>query len=66
MDSVVVYGSEQVSHQNSAFKYIELLLMWRGKLNTGDLMVRMGISRQSASKAVYAPSFFNNFFLEIS
>lgn len=52
MDSAVVQGSEQISHQNSAFKYIELLLMWRGKLNTGDLMVRMGISRQSASKAI--------------
>ena len=52
MDSVVAQGVEQVSHHNVAFKYIELLLQWRGKLNTGDLMNRMGISRQSASKAI--------------
>jgi predicted DNA-binding transcriptional regulator YafY len=52
MDSIVAQGVEQVSHHNVAFKYIELLLQWRGKLNTGDLMTRMGISRQSASKAI--------------
>jgi hypothetical protein len=52
MDSVVAQGVGQVSHQNDAFKYIELLLQWRGRLNTGDLMTRMGISRQSASKAI--------------
>lgn len=44
--------SEQASSQQGVYKYIELILQWRGKLNTRDLMNQLGISRQSASKAI--------------
>lgn len=44
--------SEQASSQQGVYKYIELILQWRGKLNTRDLMDQLGISRQSASKAI--------------
>lgn len=46
--------SKELNSCNRGFKYIELFLQWRGRLNTKNLMVSLDISRQSASKIIAA------------
>jgi hypothetical protein len=53
METVIAQGTGQLTlHKRNALKHIELLLQWRGKLNTGDLIESLGITRQSASKLI--------------
>jgi hypothetical protein len=53
METVIAQGTGQLTlHKRNALKHIELLLQWRGRLNTGDLIESLGITRQSASKLI--------------
>src|SRR5690606_42032454 len=44
---------EDITHQQrQAFKRIELIAQWEGRLNTNHLTESLGITRQSASKRI--------------
>src|SRR5690606_18805961 len=44
---------EDITHQQrQAFKRIELIAQWEGRLNTNHLTESLGITRQSASKLI--------------
>lgn len=65
MDRSLVPAEEQLSHQQKqAFRAIELIAQWEGRLNTSHLTKLLAITRQSASrlindyKAIY-PAYLN-------
>ena len=48
----MAHGIEHAGSSSKTFKCIELLLQWKGSLKTNDLTQYLGISRQTASKAI--------------